>query len=143
VSFTPRPTRRDLGPGGSKPGPPDATFNIILAMIMAVGVMLLIIVLHYQFEQAQHRLIKILLGFMAVAIILTKPLVGLFLFPIGVPFLSLLPKIPVPGFNTLNAFLFMLFISTALTRVLRREAILPRMRLSDDRGARGTGSTPA
>jgi O-antigen ligase len=117
-------------PRSSPSGPPGGTFNIVFSMLMAIGLMLMIIVLHYQFEQAQHRLIKIVLGFGAVMIILMKPLFGLFLFPIGVPFLSMLPKIPVPGFNTLNAFLFMLFISTALTRVLNRLVIFPRMRLA-------------
>jgi len=95
------------------------------AMVLVIGFVLL----DYQFNQASHRLFKILLGCMAAAAILLKPRFGLWLIPIAAPFLSMMPKTPIPGVNTLNALLLSVFLTFAFSRVLARRNIMRPARL--------------
>lgn len=96
-----------------------------LAIVMVIGFVLL----DYHFNQASHRLFKILVGCMGAAAILLQPRFGLWLIPIAVPFLSQLPKVPVPGVNTLNALLLSVFLTFAFARVLARQSVFRPARL--------------
>jgi O-antigen ligase len=49
--------------------------------------------------------------------------------PVATPLLGLLPKLPVPGLNTLNVLFFSVFFSYALTNVLRRGSVMRSGRL--------------
>jgi hypothetical protein len=102
---------------------------VVLAMVAAVVAVVLFVVLDYRFGQDPHRLIKILLGVTMFGTILVRPRVGLLLLPLLIPFLSWLPRVPVPGINTLNVLLFTIFFSWALARVFRREAVFRVNRL--------------
>lgn len=102
------------------PGPLVALLGGLLAALFVVA----FVVLDYHFGQAQHRLVKILLGVTGVGLILTKPRFGLWLLPIVTPFLGWLPVLPVPGLNPLNLLVFSVFFTFALQRVIRREPFL-------------------
>jgi O-antigen ligase len=102
-----------------------------LAILLVIGFVLL----DYQFNQASHRLFKILAGGMGATAILLWPRFGFWLIPIAVPFLSLLPKSPVPGVNTLNGLLLSVFLTWAFARVLARQPLLRPARLGPWIGA--------
>ena len=80
-----RPSATELKPGGANP---QAAFNVVWSTMLAAGLMSMVIVLHYFLGQAQHRIIKVLLGVAAIAIILMNPLFGLFLFPVATQILA-------------------------------------------------------
>ena len=101
----------------------------LLGALAAIVLMVGFILLDYQFNQASHRLFKILLGCMGAACIVLQPHFGLWLIPVASPFLTMLPKVPVPGLNSLNALLLMVFFSFALVRVLSRQSFLRPARL--------------
>ena len=108
---------------------------VVLGGVVAVGAMALFMVLDYRFDQAPHRLVKIMLGATAIALIILKPSFGLFLIPIAAPFMSLMPLLPIPGVNTLNALLFSVFFTWALARVINREPLFGPDRLGGWIGA--------
>lgn len=101
----------------------------VVAMTLGVLVVGLFVLLDYRFAQDPHRLIKILLGFTFIATVFVRPRIGLFFLPVLMPFLAWLPRIPVPGVNTLNILLFSVFFAWALTRVFHREAVFRPSRL--------------
>ncbi len=93
----------------------------VAAAVLGVG---FFAVLDYGFDQDPHRLVKITLGAALLAGILLRPRVGLFLFPILAPFILWLPKLPVPGLNTLNVLVGSVFFSFAVGRILQRQPIV-------------------
>lgn len=96
-----------------------------LALVLVVG----FVALDYRFSLAAHRLVKLLLGGgIAVSIVLI-PRFGFYLLPVATPFLSWMPRIPVPGVSILNLLLFTVFASWALGRIFAHEPILRRTRL--------------
>lgn len=72
--------------------------------------------LDYSYSQAPHRLVKVLIGMTGVGFMLVKPLIGLLVVPIAIPFLEWLPKLPLPGINTTNGLLFGLWLVWAMNR---------------------------
>ncbi len=100
-------------------------FGTALALVLVVG----FVALDYRFGQEPHRLVKIALGGAVGVWILLIPRLGLFLLPVATPFLSWMPRIPVPGLNILNVLLFTVFASWALGRIFARQPIVRRTRL--------------
>jgi hypothetical protein len=104
-----------------------------LAAALGTAVALLLIValvaLDYRFGQEAHRLVKILVGVALGGLVLIIPRFGLFLLPVATPFLSWMPRIPVPGVNVLNVVVFTVFGTWALGRVFARQPIVRRTRL--------------
>lgn len=96
---------------------------VVVAIVVAVVLVFGFVVLDYQFEQASRRLLKLLVGGAGVVSIALFPYVGLMLLPIAQPLLGLLPKLPVPGMNTVNILVFGIFFSYALTQVLQRRTV--------------------
>jgi len=92
----------------------------VAAAVLGVG---FFAILDYGFDQDPHRLFKITLGAALLAGILLRPRVGLFLFPILAPYILWLPKLPLPGLNTLNVLLGSVFLSYGVTRMLQRQPI--------------------
>jgi O-antigen ligase len=88
-----------------------------LAALALVG---LFVLLDYQFAQSTQRLVKLLLGLSGIAAMAVLPQGGLLLIPIATPLLGLLPKLPVPGMNTVNVLFFTIFFSFAISQVLQR-----------------------
>lgn len=132
----------DVGPAPVSPAVAELQANArrqarrlsgsVMAVVGAAVALLLVgilTVLDYGFRQDPHRLFKILLGFMGFAFILIKPRFGLLLLPIATPFLPWMPKVPVPGMNPLNALLFAVFGTFALTKVLNRQQLFRPSRL--------------
>jgi len=102
-----------------------AVFGTALALVLVAA----FVVLDYRLGQEPHRLVKILLGGgLGVSIVLI-PRLGLFLLPVATPFMSWMPRIPVPGVNILNLLLFTVFTSWALGRIFAREPLMRRARL--------------
>jgi O-antigen ligase len=95
----------------------------VVGSAFAIFLVAILTVLDYGFRQDPHRLFKILLGVMGFSFILIKPRFGLLLLPIATPFLPWMPKVPVPGMNPLNALLFAVFGTFALTKVLNRQPL--------------------
>ena len=102
-----------------------AAFGTALALVLVVA----FVVLDYRFGLEPHRLVKILLGVGLGVAAMLIPRFGLFLLPVATPFLSWMPRIPVPGVNILNLLLFTVFTSWALGRIFAREPILRRTSL--------------
>jgi O-antigen ligase len=100
-----------------------------IAMTLALVVVGLFVMLDYRFGQDAHRLIKILLGVTFIGTIIVRPRIGLFMLPVLTPFLGWLPRIPIPGVNTLNILLFSVFFSWAVTRAFHREPVFRNTRL--------------
>jgi O-antigen ligase len=67
--------------------------------------------------------VKLAAGAALLAGIAMKPLIGLFAVPLLTPFILWLPKLPVPGLNTLNILMGSVFFSYALVRVLQRKPL--------------------
>jgi O-antigen ligase len=107
----------------------SAGLGIAFALVLALVMVGLFIVLDYNFDQAPHRMIKILLGVAGFATILLRPRLGLLLIPIVTPFLPWIPTIPLPGVNALNILLGSVFVTWAIFRVLKRQSVFRAGRL--------------
>ena len=102
----------------------SSSFLVVLGMIGAVVAMALFAVLDYGLGQDPHRLVKIAIGASLLAGILMVPRIGLFVVPLLTPFILWLPKLPIPGVNTLNILLGSVFLSFALARIVQRQPLL-------------------
>jgi O-antigen ligase len=101
---------------------------LVGGLLVAIA-LTLVIVLDYQFNQPTHRVLKIVAGGLVGLGVLFKPFIGLFLYPIVVPFLPWIPPIPVPGMNALNLLLGGVFLAWATRRVLSHESVVRPSRL--------------
>ncbi len=100
-----------------------------LGTVVALVVTMAFVLLDYRFEQAWHRLVKVLVGVGVMALIVLLPRFGLLVIPVVTPFLSWAPRVPIPGVNVLNVLLFTVFATWALRRVAARERIVRRGRM--------------
>ena len=107
----------------------SAGLAAVLGTVLALALVVAFVALDYRFGQEAHRLLKILLGGGLGVSIMLIPRFGLFLLPLATPFLSWMPRIPVPGVSILNLLLFTVFTSWALGRIFAREPIMRRTRL--------------
>ena len=107
----------------------SAGLAVALGTSLALALVVGLVALDYRFSLEVHRLVKLLLGGgLGVAIILI-PRFGFFLLPVATPFLSWVPRIPLPGVSILNLLLIGVFTSWALGRMFAREPIMRRTRL--------------
>jgi O-antigen ligase len=113
----------------------SAGLAVAVGTALALVLVVAFVALDYRFGQEPHRLVKILLGGGLGVSILMIPRFGLFLLPLATPFLSWMPRIPVPGVSILNLLLFTVFGSWALGRIFAREPIVRRARLGLPLGA--------
>lgn len=102
----------------------SSSLLVVVGMLGAIAAMALFAVLDYGFGQDPHRLIKIALGIALLAAIAMKPRMGLFFVPLLMPFILILPKLPIPGVNTLNVLMGTIFFSFALGRIVQRQPLL-------------------
>ena len=102
---------------------------VFAAIAVVFIVMCSLIALDYLFVQETHRVIKVLLGVVALGAILAMPRVGLVLLPVVTPFLPWVPPAPIPGLNPLNVLLFSIFGTFALSRILARQEVFRPTRL--------------
>jgi O-antigen ligase len=91
---------------------------------LAVGLVLVFVVLDYVMGANVHRLVKLLVGLSALAGLVANSTIGLFILPIANPMIGLLPKLPLPGLNTLNVLLLGIFVPFAVQRTFRRQPAL-------------------
>jgi hypothetical protein len=98
----------------------------VVSAIAAVGLVIVFAVLDYVLGAQMHRLVKLLIGMSALVGLVVNPTVGLFVLPIAAPMLGLLPKLPIPGVNTLNILLLALFTPFAIQRVFSRQPFMRR-----------------
>lgn len=96
---------------------------VIGGSLLALFAILLFVVLDYKFDQAPHRLVKILFAATLIATIFLKPRFGLWMFALATPFLAWMPLVGVPGLNPLNVLLLSITVSFALTRIIRRQPV--------------------
>lgn len=134
MSLTTGPRGRDVGGemrAAARRGAESSQKSTMLlaAMVIAAVLMVGFIVLDYQFDQAEHRLFKILAGLMAIAGILSQPHFGLLVLPVATPFLPWVPPAPIPGLNPVNLLLFSIFGTFAFGRIGRRQSVFRRGRL--------------
>jgi putative inorganic carbon (HCO3(-)) transporter len=107
----------------------SAGLAVALGTALALVLVVALVALDYRFSLAAHRLVKLLLGGgLAVSIVLV-PRFGFYLLPVATPFLSWMPRIPVPGVSILNLLLFTVFTSWALGRIFAHQPIMRRTRL--------------
>lgn len=99
------------------------------SVVVAVGMIALFTLLDYRFHQDPHRIVKVLLGLAGIGAILSQPIIGLTALPIVTPFLSWMPRIPIPGVNVLNILLFAVFGVWAVGRMMRQEDVFRPSRL--------------
>jgi O-antigen ligase len=131
VSVGPRGMRAPA-PGQDRPaaGGPNAVLVVAGGMGLALLMMVAFVALDYGFDQDPHRLFKIVAGAAALGAIVMKPTVGVLLIPIATPFLPWMPRIPVPGLNTLNLLVIGVFGTWAVGRVMQRRPLLRPGRLT-------------
>jgi hypothetical protein len=103
--------------------------TLLIGVGIAVAVMLAVALLDYRLNQPVHRVAKLLLAAALGAGVLLKPWVGLFCFPVVVPFLGWIPPVPIPGVNTLNLLLGGVFVTWAIGRAMAHESIFRPARL--------------
>ncbi len=101
----------------------------LIGVALTAFTMLVIIVLDYRFHQPFYRVAKVLAAGTLGLFVMLTPMVGLFAFPIILPYLSWIPPIPVPGMNTLNLLLGTVFSVWAINRVMRGEPLTRSSRL--------------
>ncbi len=94
---------------------------VVGGSLLALLAVVLFVILDYHFDQAPHRLVKILLGVSMLATIIMKPRIGLWLFVIATPFLAWMPQLGIPGVNPLNVLLYSIVVSYVLTRIIQRK----------------------
>ena len=104
--------------------PLSAASIVVGASLAALTLVGLFVLLDYQFAQSTARLVKLLLGLSGIGVLVILPQAGLLLIPIATPLLGLLPKLPVPGMNTVNVLFFTIFFSFAFTQVLQRRPMM-------------------
>jgi O-antigen ligase len=103
---------------------------VLFSMGIAALAITVFVLLDYRFGQDPHRIVKLLLGVVLIGGILVQPQAGLWLLPVGTPFLGWMPKLPIPGINPLNVLVFSVFSSFALARVMNRQPIFRKGSLS-------------
>ena len=113
----------------------SAGLATVLGTIAALAAVSAFAVLDYHFNQAAHRLVKILIGAAAFGGVLAWPRVGLLAIPIVTPFLPWLPMLRIPGLNPQNVLLGSVFLTWALARVLNRQDVFRPGRLGAVIGA--------
>lgn len=96
---------------------------VVGGSLLALLAVVLFVILDYNFDQAPHRLVKILLGATTIVAIVMKPRLGLWLFPLATPFLSWIPATGIPAVNPLNVLLFSITVSFALTRIVQKQPL--------------------
>ncbi|MFI5369989.1 MAG: O-antigen ligase family protein [Candidatus Eisenbacteria bacterium] len=96
----------------------------IVSGMVAIGLVLVFVVLDYVMGANVHRLVKLLIGLSAMVGLVANSTIGLFILPIANPMLGLLPKLPLPGLNTLNVVLLGIFVPFAIQRTFRRQQVL-------------------
>jgi len=101
----------------------SGSLMMLLGILAAIGAMAMFALLDYGFGQDPHRLVKIALGAALLAGIVMKPRLGLFVVPLLTPFILWLPKLPIPGVNTLNMLIGSVFLSFAIARIVQRQPI--------------------
>lgn len=102
---------------------------LLVGTVAALFSVAAIALLDYQFGQAPHRLIKLLIGVSLMAWIVIRPRIGLFVIPVVTPFLPWIPPVPVPGVNAQNVLLGTVFVTWAIGRVFNREPVFRGGRL--------------
>lgn len=102
----------------------SAASIVVASSLAALALVGMFVLLDYQFSQSTGRLVKLLLGLAGIGAMVVMPQAGLLLIPIATPLLALLPKLPVPGMNTVNVLFFTIFFSFALTQVLQRRPMM-------------------
>lgn len=94
-------------------------------MALAAMLMAAVVMLDYTFDQDPHRILKVAAGVAALGFVMLNPKFGLLLLPVVTPFLPWMPPTPIPGLNPLNVLFFSIFGTYAVSRVLRREPVIP------------------
>lgn len=124
-------TLRPMAAGArpSAAGPGVAAWAPLLGGLLALFLVGVFVALDYRFDQAPHRLVKVLVGGVVMAWILIQPRFGLLLIPVVTPFLPWIPAVGIPGVNPLNILFGSVFLTWALYRVLHRRNVLRRGRL--------------
>src|SRR5262245_56596455 len=70
---------------------------VLSACLVGAFAVIALAKLDYTYSQAPHRLVKVMVGMLGVGFMLIKPLIGLLVVPIAIPFLEWLPMLPLPG----------------------------------------------
>jgi O-antigen ligase len=128
VSFEPRedrttPLSEARGAAEEQARQLPAGLVVLGGSVLALAAVLLFVILDYRFDQAPHRLLKILLGASMIVSIVVKPRVGLWLFALATPFLAWMPQLGIPAVNPLNVLLFSITVSFALSRIIQRKQV--------------------
>jgi len=103
------------------------SFSSVIVLMVGIALAVLVVgayvFLDYHLQQDPHRLVKLTVGGSLLASILLVPHVGLFTVPLLTPFILWLPKMPIPGVNTLNILMVSVFFSFTLPRVLQHQPV--------------------
>jgi O-antigen ligase len=97
-----------------------------MAGLVALGVVMLLAMLDYRFDNEAHRLFKIAAGIAAGLAVLILPNYSIALIPISAPYVLWMPQLRIPGLNTLNALVLGIFGLWLVRRVLQREPVARR-----------------
>lgn len=103
---------------------------LVLAALVAVLGTAALVLLDYHFGQQTHRLFKLLAAATVLATMVLWPFFGLIVLGVATPFLPWLPRLPVPGANTLNVVMITVFAVWGASHVIRRQSVLRPGRLS-------------
>jgi O-antigen ligase len=102
-----------------------AALGTALALVLVVA----FVALDYRFNLEIHRMVKLALGGAVAAGIVMFPRFGFYLLPVTTPFMSWVPRIPLPGVSILNLMFFTVFTTWSLGRIFARQPVVRRTRL--------------
>jgi O-antigen ligase len=126
-------TRREPGP---TPGPseiPQYTYGWLTYLaggLLALLVAFVVFKLQYSYGQAPHRIVKMLIGLVVVAVVLVRPRLSLHVWLLAIPIGEYLPSTGIPGVNGPNLVFLIILLNWIVPRVIRHERVFARTRLA-------------
>ena len=102
----------------------------VLGALITVVLALVIYKLHYNYGQAPHRILKMLVGLAVFLIVLLRPPVALHAWLLAIPLGEWLPSTGIPAVNGPNLLFVALMASWILPRALKRERIAQPARIA-------------
>lgn len=87
---------------------PKQTFWIGVISIASIALVLLFSYVHYNFDQAPHRLWKVMLGIVVATFFVLRPGVTIYALPLAFAYKEWLPVTPIPLLNAMNLLTYVL-----------------------------------
>lgn len=111
--------RHPLGPDISFLDRTRAPLQVTAAILLALAFIAFAVYVHYNFDQAPHRMYKVLAGVTFLVILFVRAEWSIMLLPFAFPYTAQLPVTPIPMLNSWNVLLAALLLAWIGRAVLR------------------------